>query len=159
MKGRPRAEVRRAAAEIAEVARGEGALFICNDRYEPGTDGVHLGLDDESVAGARRRLPAHALVGATTHSLAEARKVLRADYFSCGPVFATPVKPRLAPRGLSYWKPLVALGRPVFAIGGITPERLPALVRQGVSRIAVGSAVVARPDVKAAARALRRLLP
>lgn len=159
MKGRPRSEVRSAAAEIARVAHGEGALFICNDRFEPEADGVHLGRDDESIARVRRRLPADALVGATTHSLAEARRVPGADYLSCGPVFATSAKPRLVPRGLSYWKSVLALGRPVFAIGGITSERLPRLVRQGVNRIAVGSGVVARPDVTAAARALRKLLP
>jgi thiamine-phosphate pyrophosphorylase len=120
---------------------------------------VHLGRGDASVASARRRLPPEALVGATTHSLAEARRARDADYLSCGPVFATPVKPRLAPRGLSYWKPAIALGLPVFAIGGITPERLGTLVKRGVDRVAVGAGVISRPDVESAARALRRLLP
>ena len=159
MKGRSRAEVRRAAGEIGRIARGEGALLIVNDRYEAGADGVHLGRSDGSIASARRRMAADGLVGATTHSAAEARRARAADYLSCGPIFATPAKPHLAARGLSYWKACVALGLPVFAIGGITRERLPGLVRKGVDRIAVGAGVAAQPDVAAAARALRRLLP
>jgi thiamine-phosphate pyrophosphorylase len=159
MKGRPRAEIRRIASEVARIARSEGALFIANDRYEAGADGVHLGRDDASIASARRRIPPEALVGATTHSLAEARSARAADYLSCGPVFATAVKPGLAPRGLSYWTSAVALGLPVFAIGGITPERLPELVKAGVDRVAVGAGVVSQPDVARAAGRLRRLLP
>jgi len=159
MKGRPRSEIRRVASEIARAARGEGAIFIANDRFEEGADGVHLGRGDGSIARARRAMPPEGLVGATTHSIVEARRARGADYLSCGPVFATPAKPDLAPRGLSYWKAAVALGAPVFAIGGITAERLPGLVRRGVDRIAVGAAVVTRPDVTKAARSLRRLLP
>ncbi|HTF57611.1 MAG TPA: thiamine phosphate synthase [Planctomycetota bacterium] len=159
MKGRPRSEIRRASAEIARIARGEGALFMVNDRYEAGADGVHLGRSDGSIASARRGMAPEGIVGATTHSASEARRARAADYLSCGPVFATPAKPALAPRGLSYWKECVALGLPVFAIGGITRERLPGLVRRGVDRIAVGAGVVSQPDEAAAARALRRLLP
>jgi thiamine-phosphate pyrophosphorylase len=159
MKGRPRNEVRRAAREMARVARGEGVLLIANDRFEPGCDGVHLGLDDGSIARARRAMPPEGLVGATTHSIAEARRARAADYLSCGPVFTTPAKPHLKPRGLSYWTSIVALGPPVFAIGGITAGRLPELVRRGVDRIAVGAAVTSQADVAKAARTLRRLLP
>jgi thiamine-phosphate pyrophosphorylase len=103
-------------------------------------------------------MPPEGLVGATTHSIGEARRALAADYLSCGPIFATPLKPKLRARGLSYWKAAVALGLPVFAIGGITAERLPGLVRRGIDRIAVGAGVVSQADVAKAARDLRRLL-
>jgi len=160
VKNRPRAEVRRAAAELARVAHGEGALLIVNDRFEPGADGVHLGRTDGTVPAARRVLPPEGIVGATTHSLAEARRAApTSDYLSCGPMFPTPVKPGLPARGLAYWKAAADLGPPVFAIGGITRARLPGLVRRGVDRIAVGAGVVSAPDVAAAARSLRRLLP
>jgi thiamine-phosphate pyrophosphorylase len=159
MKAGSRREIRRTASEISRVARGEGALFISNDRFEAGADGVHVGFGDGSVARARRAMPPEGLVGATTHSIAEARRARAADYLSCGPVFATPLKPKLAPRGLSYWRSAVALGLPVFAIGGITAERLPGLVRRGVDRIAVGAGVVSQADVAKAARALRKWLP
>jgi len=160
MKNRPRADVRRAAAELARVAYGEGALLIINDRFEEGADGVHLGRTDGPISAARRILPLDGLVGATTHALPEARRAAgAADYLSCGPMFPTAVKPGLPARGLSYWKAASALGPPVFAIGGITRARLPGLVRRGIDRIAVGAGVTAAPDVAGAARGLRRLLP
>jgi thiamine-phosphate pyrophosphorylase len=160
MKGRPRAEVRREAGELGRVAHGEGALLIVNDRYESGADGVHLGRRDGPLSSARRLLPPEGLVGATTHSLPEARRAApAADYLSCGPMFPTARKPGLPARGMSYWGRAAALGLPVFAIGGITRGRLPGLVRRGVDRIAVGAGVIAAPDVAAAARSLRRLLP
>ncbi|MBI4565371.1 MAG: thiamine phosphate synthase [Planctomycetes bacterium] len=158
MKGRSAADVKRAAAEIVRIAHGEGALLIVNDRLDPAADGVHVGRNDPSIAQARSRLPADAIVGATTHSFAAARRARAADYLSCGPMFATPLKPHLAARGLDYWSRAKALGVPLFAIGGITRERLPGLVRRGIDRIAVCSGVIAQPDVEKAARAMRRML-
>ena len=91
--------------------------------------------------------------------MAEARRARAADYLSCGPMFSTPVKPDLAPRGLAYWKDVTALGIPVFAIGGITAERLPKLVKAGVDRIAVGAAVTGSENPRKEASRLRKLLP
>ncbi len=158
MKGASPRDLRRAAREVAAACRGEGALFIANDRPLPGADGVHVGLTDLGIDGVRRRLPADGIVGATTHSMAEARRALAADYLSCGPMFRTDAKPGLAPRGLSYWDRVVRLGRPVFAIGGITAERLPGLRRRGIDRVAVGAGVAGARDVEAAARRFRTLL-
>lgn len=158
VKGRPAREVARTVAEIARIGRGEGVPVIANDRPEPAADGVHVGLDDLSIPAARRRLAADGIVGATTHSITEARRAREADYLSCGPMFATALKPGLPARGLGYWDAATRLGRPVFAIGGITAERLPGLMRRGVDRIAVCAAVIGGRDVAAAARALRSVL-
>jgi thiamine-phosphate pyrophosphorylase len=134
------------------------ALFIVNDRVDvalaSGADGVHLGLEDMPVADARRL--GAGIIGATTHSLAEARraKAAGADYLSCGPMYATPLKPDLAPRGFTYLAALKKLGVPFFCIGGITRENAsPVLVRA-----AVCAGVIAAPDVAAAARAIRARL-
>lgn len=51
-----------------------------------------------------------------------------------------------------------ALGLPLFAVGGITPERLLPLRTLGVDRIAVSGAILGADDPRAAAQALRRLL-
>jgi len=99
------------------------------------------------------RFPDHGFYGEETGSRAR-----DADYLSCGPMFATALKPRLPAKGLSYWDAAVKLGRPVFAIGGITAERLPELVRRGVDRIAVCAGVIGRRDVASAARRLRSAL-
>ena len=139
-------------------AAAPDAIFIVNDRVDialaSGADGVHLGLEDMPVADARRL--GVGIIGATTHSLAEARaaKAAGADYVSCGPMYATPLKPDLAPKGFSYLGSLRKLGVPFFCIGGITRENAgPELVRA-----AVCAGVIAAADVSAAARAIRARL-
>ena len=139
-------------------AAAPDTLFIVNDRPDvalaSGADGVHLGLEDMPVADARRL--GVGIIGATTHSLAEARraKAEGADYLSCGPMFATPLKPDLSPRGFSYLPALKKLGLPFFCIGGITRKNAtPMLVRA-----AVCAGVIAAPDAAAAARAIRARL-
>jgi thiamine monophosphate synthase len=69
-------------------------------------------------------------------------------------MFATPLKPDLAPRGFSYLAALKKLDVPFFCIGGITKENAsPVLVRA-----AVCAGVIAAPDVAAAARSIRKRL-
>lgn len=134
------------------------ALFIVNDRPDialaSGADGVHLGLEDMPIADARRL--GVGIIGATSHSLAEAReaKAAGADYVSCGPMFATPLKPGLPAKGFAYLSGIKKLGVPFFCIGGITKANAtPQLVRA-----AVCSGVIAAADVASAARELRARL-
>ncbi len=148
-------------AGLARELRGvcRDALFIVNDRVDValavGADGVHLGLEDLPIREARRL--GAGLVGATTHSLAEARRAVAAgaDYLSCGPMFATPLKPGLAPKGRTYLKAVRRLGKPVFCIGGITAAN----VSPDFGRVAVCASVIGARDPAAAARAIRRRLP
>ena len=134
------------------------ALFIVNDdaavALASGADGVHVGLDDLPIGEAKRL--GVGIVGATTHSLAEARRAVRAgaDYVSVGPMFATPLKPHLAPEGRRYLAAVKRLGVPWFCIGGITAAN----ARPSFGRAAVCAAVCAAKDPAAAARALRRSL-
>jgi thiamine-phosphate pyrophosphorylase len=134
------------------------ALFIVNDRPDVAlasrADGVHLGLEDMPIADARKL--GVGIIGATSHSLAEARRARAAgaDYVSCGPMFPTPLKPDLPAKGFSYLAALKKLGVPFFCIGGITRANAsPKLVRA-----AVCAGVIAAPDVAAAARAIRSKL-
>lgn len=139
-------------------AAAPGVLFIVNDRADvalaSGADGVHVGREDLPVREVRRL--GVGIVGATTHSLAEARRAVAegADYLSVGPMYPTGLKPGLAARGFSYLAAARRLGVPVFCIGGITPRT----VRPEMGRVAVCTAVTAAPDPEAAARALRRRL-
>jgi len=139
-------------------AAAPDTLFIVNDdvavALASGADGVHLGLEDLPIADARRL--GAGIVGATSHSLAEARraKSAGADYVSCGPMYATPLKPDLEPKGFSYLEGLKKLGLPFFCIGGITRENATPRLR----RAAVCAGVIAAADVKGAARAIRSRL-
>ena len=134
------------------------ALFIVNDRADIalacGADGVHLGRNDLSLRDARRL--GLAVIGATTHSIAEARRAVAAgaDYISVGPMFATERKPGLRPGGFRYLAQAKRLGVPFFCIGGITR----ATVRRSMERVAVCGGVILQKDPAAAARAIRRRL-
>ena len=144
------------AALAREIRAAAGdALFIVNDdvavALASGADGVHLGLEDLPIPEARRL--GAGIIGATSHSLAEAKraKAAGADYVSCGPMFATPLKPHLEPQGFTYLAALKRLGLPFFPIGGITRQNAsPILVRA-----AVCAGVIGAKDVAAAARAIR----
>ena len=82
-----------AAARIlrALTARA-GALLLVNDRPDVAVavhaDGVHLGQDDLPVAAARTVLGPGAVVGVSTHDVAQARAAAAdgADYVGVGPV-------------------------------------------------------------------------
>ena len=65
------------------------------------------------------------MIGASTHSLREARQAEAdgADFVLFGPVYSTPSKASFgAPQGLDALKKIVViLALPVYAIGGIKP--------------------------------------
>lgn len=159
---------------VVALARPRGVPVLVDDRVDvalaAGADGVHVGPDDLSIADARRLLGPSAIVGATAHSAAEARRAERAgaDYVSAGPVFSAATKwrhlepgeaPRLDPRGLAVVREITrAATRPVFAIGGITAENLDRVLRAGARRVAVCAGVIAAANPVRAARRMRRLL-
>jgi thiamine-phosphate pyrophosphorylase len=152
---KPRIDLALARAVRAAVP---DAVFIVNDdpaaAIASGADGVHLGLEDPPIRAAKSL--GAGIVGATSHSLAEARRAVRAgaDYVSVGPMFATPLKPHLAPGGAGYLAAAKRLGVPWFCIGGITAAN----ARPAMGRVAVCSAVVGARDPESAARRILRSL-
>ena len=99
-------------------------------------DGVHLPAD-----AARETLPG-LLVGRSCHTLDEVR-VAQADFVAFGPVFATPGKG--TPVGLEGLRKACALGKPVFALGGVNWENADACVQAGAEGIA-GIRMFQAPD-------------
>ena len=86
------------AAELRELTDETGRILLINDRPDiaaiVGADGVHLGQHDLPIAEARRLLRPGAIVGRSTHSLAQAQAAVAegADYIAVGPIFATATK-------------------------------------------------------------------
>jgi thiamine-phosphate pyrophosphorylase len=153
------------AGQIRARTAQAGALLIINDRMDValavGADGVHLGQADFSIASARRLAP-DLIIGASTHSPAEAQAAERAgaSYINIGPLFPTQTKTWsgefLGLEGLGEIAPLVTI--PWTVMGGIKPEHVPALIRAGARTIAVVTAVTAAADPAQAARDLLALL-
>jgi thiamine-phosphate pyrophosphorylase len=156
-----RAEWIRAACENAQ------ALFIVNDRPDIAAicaaDGVHVGQDEFTVAEARRILKPGQLVGLSTHSLKQAVQAITAgaDYLGVGPVFPSETKSFEQFPGLDFVNAVAnsaAVTKPWFAIGGITTERLPDLIRAGANRVAVTSVVAGADHPGEVIREIRSVL-
>ena len=126
-----------------------------------GADGVHLGPDDLSVAGARRAAGPALLVGASAASPAAALRAQRegADYLGSGPAYATPIKTEKAVIGpLGVAAVAAAVHLPVFALGGIDRQRIPELRAAGIRRICAIRSLGVAADPEAEARAFREAL-
>jgi thiamine-phosphate pyrophosphorylase len=156
---------RKQARALAELCREHGVPLIVNDDvglvHEAGADGAHLGADDGDLAGARRQLGPDKLLGASCYNrldLAIAAKAAGADYVAFGAVFASPTKPAAARAPLALFaEARRAVGLPLVAIGGITPENAAAVIAAGADAVAVISALFDAPDVAVRAYAFKRL--
>ena len=129
----------------AEITRGSKTRLLVNDRSDiaraAGADGVHLTTHSLPVQVVRRTCGTDFVIGASTHSLAEAR-VARdqgADFTVFGPVFDTESKRAYGePQGLEKLREVTcALDEfPVVAIGGITLDNVGACFQAGARGVA-----------------------
>ena len=149
-----------AARVLRGITRDAGALLIVNDRADVAraaqADGVHLGQDDLPPAAARGVLGSGAIVGVSTHDVAQARDAAAAgaDYLGIGPVFTTSTKrDALAARGIALVRAVrEAVTAPLVAIGGITPDTAADVRAAGADAVAMIGALVRADDVAAAVR-------
>lgn len=156
----------RVAEEIQTLCRRAGVTFIINDRVDVAVachaDGVHLGQNDFPIPIARKLLGEGTVIGGSAGNLEEAHKCLAegADYIGFGPVYPTTSKEDAGPAsGLGLLKQVVKeIPLPIIAIGGITKDNIPLVIRAGVHGIAVISAVCCQEDPTEAAKCLRGLL-
>src|SRR5215469_13820661 len=118
---------------FAGACRRHGRLLAVNDRADvalaAGADVLHLGQDDLPVPVARRSLGPGPLIGRSSHSPAQSDAAAAepdVDYFCAGPLWTTPTKPGRPATGLGLLEQVARTrpGRPWFAIGGISLDRL-----------------------------------
>jgi thiamine-phosphate pyrophosphorylase len=153
------------ARAVRRWTRETGTLFVVNDRPDIArlceADGVHLGQHDLTVKDARRIAGPDLLIGVSTHSLDQLRAAVLdgADYTGIGPTFPSKTKAFDAFPGLDFVRAATAeTALPQFALGGIGPENVGAVVAAGARRVAVGSAICAADDPERAARALKEAI-
>ena len=143
------AEFMSLARSMRDMTRRQGAWLFINGRLDAalavGADGLQRGHDSLTVPVLRSRAPG-LLLGASVHSVEEARTAERdrADFIVFGPVYDTPSKREYGPpQGVEALAKVVkAVSIPVFAIGGITAERIPAVRAAGAHGVAVISAIL-----------------
>jgi thiamine-phosphate pyrophosphorylase len=128
-----------------ERARRQGRTYIMvNDRLDVAVaakaQGVHLGTRSIPADLVRRLAPREFVVGVSCHSLEEAlaAQAAGADYILLGPIFATTSKlPYGPPLGLGKLREVtLQISIPVFALGGITLDRVALCRQNGAAGIA-----------------------
>ncbi|NTU53269.1 MAG: thiamine phosphate synthase [Chlorobiaceae bacterium] len=128
---------------IAPAIEASGSILCINERFDialaSGAAGVHLPESSAPPDVVRKTAPS-LITGRSVHSLASALADAEAglDYLLFGPVFHTPSKePFGPPQGLVKLREVCrSVSIPVFAVGGITPERSPACIEQGAYGVA-----------------------
>jgi thiamine-phosphate pyrophosphorylase len=146
-------------AERARKALPPPIRLLVNGRADvalaAGADGVHLPADGIPVAALRRRFGGSVLIGRSTHRCDEVERARDegADYVTFGPVYATPGKG--APVGLGELARAAAAGLPVYALGGVTLDRLGELASAGAAGIAAIRLFQKTSDLTRVARAAR----
>lgn len=137
-----------------------GALFIVNDDVDLalscGADGVHVGNTDASLAIARARLGAQAVIGVSCAGSMEralAAQAGGASYVAFGRFFDSRTKPNAPasePGLLNVARPQLQI--PICAIGGVTPNNAGDLIARGADMVAAVDGVFGEPDIEQAAR-------
>lgn len=163
-KGLEREAFLREALEMGTLCSRYGVPFIVNDDVDiasaSGADGVHVGLEDMSVAEVRKRLGATAIIGASAHSVEEAVEAVAqgADYLGVGAVFGSATKTNVTAMPYETLREICsAVDVPVVAIGGIHGGNIGQLKGSGVDGVAVVSAIFGAEDPGKATAELRRL--
>ena len=157
-KGWAAEEVLRLTRSVVPRCRAVGATLLVNDHPEVAVagdaDGVHVGQLDGATEHIRRLLGEDRILGRSTHDVQQLERACRdADYVAFGPIWSTEHAGR--PKGVRGPESLALArmkvpDRPLVAIGGITPERLPLVRAAGIDSWAVIGAVALASDPRAA---------
>ena len=152
-------EVRPIAYKVKEWCKIMDVTFIIDDRVElvkeVGADGVHLGKNDMPIAEARKILGDDFIIGGTANTFEDVKAHYEAgaDYIGCGPFRFTTTKEKLSPiLGLEGYREIIQkmkaenIDIPIVAIGGITKEDIPEIMKTGVNGIALSGCILNAKD-------------
>jgi len=159
-------DLKNVAGKVKLLCENYGAALIINDHVELvkeiDADGVHLGLDDMSVAQARSILGNTKIIGGTANTIDHVLKRVeeKCDYIGLGPFRFTSTKEKLSPvLGVEGFEKIMNELRkkdiiiPVYAIGGIILDDLPrggpfgeSIMDTGVYGIAVSGIIANNLD-------------
>jgi thiamine-phosphate pyrophosphorylase len=150
----PEAALEDLLGRLLDRLRGSGARLIVNGR--PALARA-LGIGLHLPAAAPPVMSPLSLTGRSVHDEDEARRARgeSVSYVVAGPVFPTGSKPGHPGAGADLVARLdgILVPTPIFAIGGLTPERVGAVLRRGAHGVAVRSAILGAAEPARAARA------
>ena len=151
---------------VVALAGEYEARIIVNDRVDvarlSGAAGVHVGQEDLSPAAARAQLGQAAIIGFSTHTVAQVEGALQEpiSYVAVGPVFGTATKDTgYSAVGLDLVSASARLARsvPIVAIGGVKLANARAAIDAGASSVAVISDLLVGDPVERVKAFLRIL--
>ena len=150
------------ARRIKDITDRLGVPLIINDRLDIAlaidAAGVHVGQSDLPAHAAREFIGPDKILGVSASSLAEAlaAESAGADYLGVGAMFVTGTK---TDADITTMEELVRIRNktelPIVVIGGINKKTIPLFKGIGIDGAAVVSAILAQPDIEAAAREIK----
>ncbi len=157
LKTRPEADPCREVARTVAAGKLHDAKVLVNDHWqlalEHGAFGVHLSRARWESADLSAIASAGMVIGASVHCEGEIDQALslNPDYLTVGTVFPSPSKTHpVTTLGLDRFRELRhRIPLPVVAIGGITVESAPALLRAGADAIGLISDLRSAPNLGA----------
>ena len=148
-------EVEKTAVQAKALCDKYGASLFINDHVEVclkvKAAGVHLGKSDMLPSEASAILGKGFIIGGTANTFDDILHLYQqgVDYIGLGPFRFTETKQNLSPvLGLKGYHNIMRLCTehgihlPVFAIGGITIDDIPEILKTGVAGIALSSAIL-----------------
>lgn len=151
LKGFEEAVVLQTAFKARAITAHFQTRLLINDYYKVAkaveADGVHLGKTDACPLEARKYLGNLFTIGGTANTLQDCVNLIakKVDYIGLGPYKFTKTKKNLSPViGLAGYKVIteeLATEIPIIAIGGITIEDVPELIKTGVHGIALSKEI------------------
>lgn len=143
------------AKKLKIITQKHSASLIINDRLDiallSGADGVHS-PENGIPANAVKKISKNLIVGKSIHSVKSAVEAEKNgyDYIIAGPVFRTSSKMKYGkPLGLILLKLICdSVNLPVFAVGGINPERAKKCIKAGAHGVAVIGAIFKSKNIK-----------
>ncbi len=154
---------------VQKMCKNYGATFIIDDNVlltkKIKADGVHLGKNDMPIAEARKILGDDFIIGGTVNSFEDVLRCQQTlsqnpeflnsqnpeilNYFGCGPFRFTSTKKNLAQiLGFEGYRNIISKMKenniyiPLVAIGGITKNDIPELLKAGVDGIALSGSIL-----------------
>ncbi len=154
------------AEPLCKLCHTYSAQLFINSRIEIaieiGAAGLHLPGDSASVEKVIEETNHRFIIGSSVHALAEAkqRETEGADFITYSPIYPTLSKPGYGPAvGVEGLRNVTAgINIPVFALGGITPERIAECLDAGAYGVAVMSGVMSPESGAQQAKAYLRQL-
>ena len=153
------------AIRVRELCHQYHVPLIINDNVEvalnSGADGVHVGVEDITVAEIRRQVPSDFIIGATCKTVEQAKvaEADGADYMGVGAVFPSSTKTnavRITNDQLRVITSSVSI--PAVAIGGICCDNVGEIKGSHVSGVAVVSAIFGAEDIEKETALLKSLV-